>query len=80
MKRLGLADGDRVRLASADTPAATAEVRVKAAEGDELPTGVLFIPYGDASSRLMAADTHGSGMPTSKGIDVTMERIAVSGT
>jgi formylmethanofuran dehydrogenase subunit D len=27
------------------------------------------------ASRLMAADTHGSGMPTSKGIDVELEKL-----
>jgi len=72
MRRLGLSDGDRVRLAS-ETGAV--EVAVTAAKGDELPSGVLFIAYGDASSRLMGADTHGSGMPTSKSFDVTMEKI-----
>ncbi len=72
MKRLGLAQGDRVRLTS---DFGQVEVAVVAAKGDELPVGVLFIAYGDISSRLMGGDTHGSGMPTSKGIDVTMERI-----
>ncbi len=72
MQRLALADGDRVRLAS-DTGAI--DVAVAAAKGDELPPGVLFIAYGDLSSRLMGGDTHGSGMPTSKGLDVTLEKI-----
>ena len=31
--------------------------------------------YGDLSSKLMGGDTHGTGMPTSKGLDVTMEKI-----
>ena len=52
------------------------EVAVVAAKGDELPPGVLFIAYGDLSSRLMGGDTHGSGMPTSKGLDVALEKIA----
>jgi formylmethanofuran dehydrogenase subunit D len=73
MQRLGLNDGDRVRLSS-ETGAV--EVAVVAAKGDELPSGVLFIAYGDLSSRLMGQDTHGSGMPTSKGLDVEMEKIA----
>jgi len=70
MQRLGLASGDRVRLTS---PYGQVEVPVIAAKGDELPAGLLFIPYGDVSSRLMGADTHGSGMPTSKGMDVELE-------
>lgn len=72
MQRLGLAEGDRVRLAS---ETGQVEVAVTAAKGDELPSGLLFIAYGDLSSRLMGADTHGSGMPTSKGLDVTLEKI-----
>jgi formylmethanofuran dehydrogenase subunit D len=72
MQRLGLAEGERVRLAS-ETGAI--DVAITAAKGDELPSGVLFIAYGDLSSRLMGGDTHGSGMPTSKGIDVTLEKI-----
>jgi formylmethanofuran dehydrogenase subunit D len=71
MQRLGLAEGDRVRLTS---EAGSVELAIRAAKGDELPRGVLFIAYGDYSSRLMSADTHGSGMPTSKGIDVALEK------
>jgi formylmethanofuran dehydrogenase subunit D len=72
MQRLGLAGGDKVRITS---EFGQIEVAVVAAKGDELPAGLLFIPYGDLSSRLMGGDTHGSGMPTSKGIDVRLERI-----
>jgi formylmethanofuran dehydrogenase subunit D len=70
MKRLGLAEGDSVRLTSAS---GQIEVAVTPAKADELPEGLLFIAYGDLSSRLMGGDTHGSGMPTSKGIDVELE-------
>jgi formylmethanofuran dehydrogenase subunit D len=35
---------------------------------------VLFMPYGDRPSRLMGGDTHGTGMPDSKGLDVELER------
>jgi formylmethanofuran dehydrogenase subunit D len=70
MQRLGLDEGDHVRLTSAT---GQIEVAVKSAPGDELPPGLLFIAYGDLSSRLMGGDTHGSGMPTSKGLDVELE-------
>jgi formylmethanofuran dehydrogenase subunit D len=73
MKQLGLTDGDRVRMTS---PQGHVEVAVATAKGDELPPGLLFIAYGDLSSRLMGADTHGSGMPTSKCLDVQLEKIA----
>lgn len=72
MQRLSLAGGDRVRLTS---EAGNIEVAVQAAKVNELPSGLLFIAYGDLSSRLMGADTHGSGMPTSKGIDVELEKL-----
>jgi len=71
MERLGLALGDRVRLTSEQGQ--QVEVAIKPAKKDELPEGLLFIPYGDISSRLMGGDTHGSGMPTSKGMDVELE-------
>ena len=72
MKRLGLKDGDHVRLRSEQ---GEIELPCRAAKGEELPPGLLFMAYGDWSSRLMSGDTHGTGMPDSKGIDVTMEKI-----
>jgi formylmethanofuran dehydrogenase subunit D len=48
---------------------------VTPSRGDELPPGLLFIAYGNLSSMLMGADTHGSGIPTSKGIDVMLEKV-----
>ena len=73
MARLGLSNGDRVRLTGEEGQ--TVEVCIVAAKKDELPEGLLFIAYGDISSRLMVGDTHGSGMPTSKGMEVTMELV-----
>lgn len=72
MERLGLETGNRVRLTS---EWGQAEVPIKPSKGDELPPGLLFIAYGDVSSRLMGGDTHGSGMPTSKGLDVELELV-----
>jgi len=72
MTRLGLKESARVRLKS---EFGEIEVKVTAAKGDELPAGLLFIAYGDLSSRLMGGETHGSGMPTSKGLDVVLEVI-----
>lgn len=72
MARRGLKTGDRVRLRSRQ---GEVELPCQAAKAGELPAGVLFLPYGDASSRLMGGDTHGTGMPDSKGIDVEVERV-----
>jgi formylmethanofuran dehydrogenase subunit D len=71
MARLGLKNGDRVRLW---TEQGRIELPCQAAKAGELPPGVLFLPYGDLSSRLMGADTHGTGMPDSKGFDVHLEK------
>jgi formylmethanofuran dehydrogenase subunit D len=71
MARLGLKNGDRVRLRSGQ---GEIELPCQSAKPGELPAGLLFLPYGDLSSRLMRADTHGTGMPDSKGIDVELER------
>src|ERR1051325_3580207 len=72
MTRLKLKGGDKVRVRS---ETGVIELPGVAAKPGELPPGLLFLPYGDQSSRLMAGDTHGTGMPTSKGIDVEVERI-----
>jgi formylmethanofuran dehydrogenase subunit D len=70
MQRLGLGDGDRVRMWN---DLAEVTVPCKADKG-ESPPGIAFISYGDISSRLMSGETHGSGMPTSKGLDVWVEK------
>jgi formylmethanofuran dehydrogenase subunit D len=72
MARLGLKSGDRVRLRSEQ---GQVELPCQAAKSGELPPGLLFLPYGDLSSRLMGGETHGTGMPNSKGIDVELERV-----
>ena len=71
MERLGLADGDQVRMWN---DVGQVEVPCKTAKGDELPPGMLFSSYGDKSSQLMGGETHGTGMPDSKGLDVFIER------
>jgi formylmethanofuran dehydrogenase subunit D len=72
MQRLGLTEGDLVRLWN---EVGEVTVPVKTAKGDELPPGLLFISYGDKSCRLMDSNTHGTGMPDSKGLDVWLERV-----
>jgi formylmethanofuran dehydrogenase subunit D len=72
MTRLGLKNGDRVQLRSEQ---GQIELPCQGAKVGELPPGVLFLPYGDLSSRLMGGDTHGTGMPNSKSFDVELERV-----
>jgi formylmethanofuran dehydrogenase subunit D len=73
MARLGLKDGDPVRLRSAS---GEVDVRCKGRTTKDLSPGLLFIAYGPLSSRLMASDTAGSGMPISKHIEVTVEPVS----
>lgn len=70
MQRLELKDGDRVRMWNEQGEVV---VPCKADKG-ECPPGVCFISYGEISSQLMSGETHGSGMPTSKGLDVYVEK------
>lgn len=70
MERLGLSKGDTVRVKGEH---GQIEIEVTGAKQGELPPGLLFMAYGDLSCRLMGSDTHGTGMPTSKGIDVELE-------
>jgi formylmethanofuran dehydrogenase subunit D len=71
MKRLGLSSGDRVRVRSEQ---GQIELPCQSAKDGELPVGLLFLPYGDLSSRLMTGDTCGTGMPSSKCLDVELEK------
>ncbi|MFT5425869.1 MAG: formylmethanofuran dehydrogenase subunit D [Gammaproteobacteria bacterium] len=73
MQRLGIAEGDSVRLSNE-----TGEtiVSCKGRKPEDLPSGVLFIPYGPPSSQLMASDTAGTGMPLSKNMQVLVEKVS----
>src|SRR4051794_23377458 len=69
MKELGIASGASIR------------VRTEVGEADfickegKVPRGLLFVPYGPPTCRLMGGETDGTGMPTSKGWDVEVEPI-----
>lgn len=68
MQRLGLGDGAMVRLRNG-----LGEIEVTCVSGkEELPPGVLFIAYGPEASKLMSGETHGTGMPDSKGLEVEL--------
>src|SRR5262245_59227072 len=70
MARLGLRDGDKVRLR---TDMGEIVVACKGRKVQDLPLGLLFLPYGPPSSQLMGGDTAGSGMPISKNFEVEVE-------
>jgi formylmethanofuran dehydrogenase subunit D len=39
-------------------------------QAGKMPSGMIFIPYGPPTCKLMGGDTDGTGMPTSKGWEV----------
>lgn len=75
MSRLGLVEGDRVRLSN---HVGQATVRCVPRKASDLPSGLLFMAYGPCSSELMESDTAGSGMPLSKNLAVQVEKVPTS--
>jgi len=64
--------------------AAGAELRVRSEYGGEgtfrcqtgkVPRGMIFVPYGPPTCKLMGSDTDGTGMPTSKNWEVEVEPV-----
>jgi formylmethanofuran dehydrogenase subunit D len=70
MKALSIPPGGTVRLRTE-----VGEAVFVCQEG-KVPEGMIFVPYGPPTCRLMGGETDGTGMPTSKGWDVEVEPIA----
>lgn len=68
MARLALAAGDMVKITTGAGEA------MACCQSADLPEGMAFIAYGPVSSQLMEAETEASGMPSSKGFEVEVER------
>ena len=68
MEEMGLKDGDEVRVRTKE-----GEVLVRCRRSDALPRGIIFMPYGLPANALIGADTGGTGMPDSKGIEAEIE-------
>src|SRR3977135_2661792 len=67
MKELGVVAGGSVVIRNE-----VGEATFLCKEGN-IPRGMLFVPYGPPTCRLMGGETDGTGMPTSKGWDVEVE-------
>lgn len=70
LARHGLGEGDRVKIRSA-----FGETIAVVVKSEEVPEGVVFMAYGPPTSQLMGGDTTATGMPESKGLEVTIDRI-----
>jgi formylmethanofuran dehydrogenase subunit D len=64
MAEIGLAEG---QMALIRTEFGEASFKCQAGK---VPPGMIFVPYGPPTCRLMGGDTDGTGMPTSKGWEV----------
>jgi formylmethanofuran dehydrogenase subunit D len=69
MKEMGIESGDSVIVRTEFGEA------IFQCEPGKCPTGLLFVPYGPPTCKLMGGDTDGTGMPTSKGWDVDVEPV-----
>ena len=67
MKEIGVPNGSTVRVKSL-----WGQETFKCIEG-KTPRGMIFIPYGPPTCRLMGQYTDGTGMPLSKGWEVEVE-------
>lgn len=76
MARMGLSDGDRVRVSTA---VGETVIRCVGRTSEDLPPGLMFIAYGPPSSQLMGSDTACSGMPISKNLQVEVEPVSDGG-
>src|SRR5258708_5753607 len=72
MKEAGIASGTNVRIRSDQGEA------IFLCKDGKVPSGMIFVPYGPPTCRLMGQTTDGTGMPTSKGWEVSVEPLEVS--
>jgi formylmethanofuran dehydrogenase subunit D len=64
MQTIGLAEGQKALVRTEFGEAAFT------CQGGKIPEGMIFVPYGPPTCKLMGGDTNGTGMPTSKGWEV----------
>ena len=69
LQDLGISAGDTVRVRTE-----FGEANFQCEVG-KVPEGMLFVPYGPPTCRLMGGSTDGTGMPTSKGWEVDVEPV-----
>jgi formylmethanofuran dehydrogenase subunit D len=70
MKEVGVASGGTVMVRSEN-----GEATFVCKDG-KVPRGMIFVPYGPPTCKLMGQTTDGTGMPTSKGWEVEVLPLA----
>ena len=73
MESLGISPGDSVRVRTEFGEA------IFQCEAGKVPQGMLFVPYGPPTCKLMGGGTDGTGMPLSKGWEVEVEPVKAEG-
>ena len=73
MERLGVQSGASIKVSSQ-----YGSVVVKAVESAAVRPGMVFIPMGPWANVVVSPETYGSGMPTLKGIEVSLEKTSES--
>ncbi len=73
MSALGIQSGAKLRVRTEHGEATFT------CEAGKVPEGMLFVPYGPPTCRLMSGDTDGTGMPTSRGWEVEVEPVEADG-
>lgn len=68
-RELGIRDGDPVRIT---TPFGSLVLRARVVK-EKRNKGIIFVPYGPWASMLVNPETHGTGMPSLKGVEATIE-------
>ena len=74
MKEIGASPGGTV-LVRSESGEGTFLCKEHGGKEGKLPRGMVFIPYGPPTCRLMGQSTDGTGMPTSKGWEVEVESV-----
>jgi formylmethanofuran dehydrogenase subunit D len=75
MKEIGAASGSTVIVRS-ENGEGTFLVKEHGGKEGKVPPGMVFIPYGPPTCKLMGQTTDGTGMPTSKGWEVEVEPVS----
>jgi formylmethanofuran dehydrogenase subunit D len=66
MEKLGIGEGEFIRIM---TEHGSVVIRAITAL-EEVPPGIIFVPYGPWINLIIKSETHGTGMPSYKGIEV----------
>ncbi len=74
LREIGVSPGGTV-LVRSENGEGTFLCKEHGGKNGKVPRGMIFVPYGPPTCRLMGQSTDGTGMPTSKGWEVEVESI-----